>query len=234
MSGHHEEPGLHGQSIPDSSVPVEWHGTAEEQAPVHNPSIGTRRSFLFKLAIGINGLIGMIFAAPILGYIVGPALRKDSDNKRWINLGSTSQFPLGQTRLAEYVAPVVAPNDGDTAKTVCWVRHAEDGKFQVFAINCAHLGCPVRWFEQSKLFLCPCHGGAYYADGSRASGPPERGLFEHELKVEGGNLLILAGQLPTITTTACKGSEPKLKGSEGFVDSNSLTAGNQGGTTWRG
>ena len=31
--------------------------------------------------------------------------------------------------------------------------------------------------------MCPCHGGVYYADGARASGPPERGLFEYEYKV---------------------------------------------------
>src|SRR5262249_12781404 len=42
---------------------------------------------------------------------------------------------------------------------------------------CAHLGCPVEWFQESGLFLCPCHGGVYYANGERASGPPPRGLF---------------------------------------------------------
>jgi Rieske Fe-S protein len=45
--------------------------------------------------------------------------------------------------------------------------------------------------------MCPCHGGAYYADGARASGPPERGLFEHSYKVEGGELKIRAGEMPT-------------------------------------
>jgi Rieske Fe-S protein len=45
--------------------------------------------------------------------------------------------------------------------------------------------------------MCPCHGGAYYEDGSRASGPPERGLFEYAYKVENGNLLIKAGRMPT-------------------------------------
>ena len=34
--------------------------------------------------------------------------------------------------------------------------------------------------------MCPCHGGAYYRDGSRASGPPERGLFEYPYKVTNG------------------------------------------------
>jgi Rieske Fe-S protein len=45
--------------------------------------------------------------------------------------------------------------------------------------------------------MCPCHGGAYYSDGSRASGPPERGLFEYRYKLEQGNLFIDAGQMPT-------------------------------------
>ena len=76
------------------------------------------------------------------------------------------------------------PTDGKTVDTACWVRRIAGDQFQVFAINCAHLGCPVRWFPQSGLFMCPCHGGAYYRDGSRASGPPERGLFEYPYKVE--------------------------------------------------
>jgi Rieske Fe-S protein len=45
--------------------------------------------------------------------------------------------------------------------------------------------------------MCPCHGGAYYADGARASGPPERGLFEYSYKAERGELLIRAGEMPT-------------------------------------
>ena len=81
--------------------------------------------------------------------------------------------------------------------TACWVRRVEGEKFQVFAVNCAHLGCPVRWFPQSGLFMCPCHGGAYYRDGSRASGPPERGLFEYPHKVDNGLITIQAGEMPT-------------------------------------
>jgi hypothetical protein len=70
-------------------------------------------------------------------------------------------------------------------------------KFQVFAINCAHLGCPVRWFPQSGLFICPCHGGVYYSDGSYAAGPPPRGLFSYSYKLEQGKLFINAGEMPT-------------------------------------
>ena len=35
---------------------------------------------------------------------------------------------------------------------------------------------------------------------------PPRGLFEYQYKVEGGKLLIEAGQLPTLSTTASLGA----------------------------
>jgi len=216
---------------PVGEVPREWLGTPQEIASAHASS-NSRRGFLFKLAVGLNALVGMVLAAPIIGYLVGPALKKDAENNSWVSLGPVDGFPVGQTRLAEYVNPVVSPTDGETAKTACWVRHAEDGNFQVFAINCAHLGCPVRWFEQSKLFLCPCHGGAYYIDGSRASGPPERGLFEHKHRIERGSLLILAGQLPTLSTDACNSPKGSLKTLVQSIGAN--TADTTGRSAWNG
>ena len=115
----------------------------------------------------------------------------------WVSLGPVSQFPEGETRLATFRNALVMPTDGKTVDTACWVRRVEGDRFQVFAVNCAHLGCPVRWFPQSGIFMCPCHGGAYYRDGSRASGPPERGLFEYQYKVEKGLITIQAGEMPT-------------------------------------
>jgi Rieske Fe-S protein len=50
--------------------------------------------------------------------------------------------------------------------------------------------------------MCPCHGGVYYEDGSRASGPPPRGLFEYDYKVENGHLWIKGGQMPTLADPA--------------------------------
>lgn len=50
--------------------------------------------------------------------------------------------------------------------------------------------------------MCPCHGGVYYADGSRAAGPPERGLFTYSWKIVAGELHIDAGQMPTLSNTA--------------------------------
>jgi len=167
----------------------------------------SRRALFAKIGLLLNGLIAALLAVPVLGFLLSPVLReRRSASRSWISLGALGRFPEGQTRMATYHNPFVNSWDGETANIACWVRHVEADKFQVFAINCAHLGCPVRWFPQSGLFMCPCHGGVYYADGGRASGPPERGLFEYPYKTEGGELLIEAGELPTPGPSAKAGS----------------------------
>ena len=169
----------------------------EPQGP-KRPGDFSRRQALLKIATLFNAAVGGLLAIPIVGYLLSPVTRgRKSGYDSWISLGAIDQFPSGETRLATYRNPVADASDGETAEIPCWVRHKDGEDFQVFAINCAHLGCPVRWFQQSRLFMCPCHGGAYYEDGSRASGPPERGLFEHPFKILDGKLHIQAGELPT-------------------------------------
>jgi Rieske Fe-S protein len=163
----------------------------------------TRRGLFTKLGILLNGLVAAAMAVPIGRFVLSSVTRGRADGYlSWVSLGPVSQFPEGETRLATFRNPYVMPTDGKTADTACWVRRVDADRFQVFAVNCAHLGCPVRWFPQSGLFMCPCHGGAYYRDGARASGPPERGLFEHPYKVTNGVIAIQAGELPTPGSTA--------------------------------
>jgi menaquinol-cytochrome c reductase iron-sulfur subunit len=163
----------------------------------------SRREVLVKIGLFFNGVVAMALAVPVVRYILSPVVRARNEHEEsWLSLGELERFPVGQTRLATYRNPVVNPWDGETADVPCWVRRVDAQNFQVFAINCAHLGCPVRWFPQSNLFLCPCHGGAYYQDGSRASGPPPRGLFPYHYKIEDGNLFIKAGEMPTTGAAA--------------------------------
>jgi quinol---cytochrome c reductase iron-sulfur subunit, bacillus type len=163
-----------------------------------NETMISRRGLLMKIGILFNGLVATALAVPIVGYLLSSVTRgRASAYLSWVPLGPVSDFPEGETRLRTFRNPYVMPTDGKTVDTACWVRRIGGEQFQVFAVNCAHLGCPVRWFPQSGLFLCPCHGGAYYRDGARASGPPLRGLFEYPYKVENGVVTIQAGELPT-------------------------------------
>jgi menaquinol-cytochrome c reductase iron-sulfur subunit len=165
----------------------------------------TRRTLLFKAGVGFNVVAGALLAIPIVGYVFSTFAHKKLAPEKWISLGDVNKYPAGQTRLAAYKNPFTRPWDGPTADIPCWVRRIDEQKFQVFAINCTHLGCPVRWFQESKLFMCPCHGGAYYEDGGRAAGPPPRGLFEYAVKVDNNQLFIRGGILPTLAEPLSQG-----------------------------
>ncbi len=167
-----------------------------------------RRSFLQWLTYGVGALAAAALAVPFVGYLLG-ALRKPP--LHWVNLGPVGKFPPGETRLETFVNPIHQPWDGMTAHIGVYVRYlgkdekekdpAKQHRFLVFAMNCAHLGCPVTWFPQSGLFMCPCHGGVYYENGEHASGPPPRGLFHAVWRVEKGNLEVQAPHLPTLQNT---------------------------------
>jgi len=169
----------------------------DNDVPSSDETTLSRRGFFTKMGILFNGLVATALAVPIVQFLLSSITHGRNAYLAWVPLGPVSAFPEGETRLATFRNPYVMPTDGKTVDTACWVRRVAGDQFQVFAVNCAHLGCPVRWFPQSGLFMCPCHGGAYYRDGSRASGPPERGLFVYPNKVENGLITIQAGELPT-------------------------------------
>lgn len=158
----------------------------------------SRRNWLFIAGVAVNAVAGALLAVPLVGFVFSSFAEK-KDQRSWIPLGSIDGFPEQTTRLATYRNPFTRPWDGDTADIPCWVRRLKGSEFQIFAINCTHLGCPVRWFSESGLFLCPCHGGAYYEDGTRAAGPPPRGLFQYDYKVEKGELWVKGGEMPTLS-----------------------------------
>jgi Rieske Fe-S protein len=166
------------------------------------PEKPTRRTFGQRLLLWLTGAIGALaalaFAFPVIGYFLGPLKRKASP---WVNLGPVGKFPMNETRLATFDNPLRQPWDGITSNTGVYVRNLGPETFQIFAVNCAHLGCPVEWFPQSGLFMCPCHGGVYYENGAHASGPPPRGLYECVWRVRDGQLEVEAPFYPTLHNT---------------------------------
>ena len=163
---------------------------AKHNSDHSDSAVGPRRSFL-KLFTAIAGVIAAaMVAVPGVGYLAAAVAKRKEEP--WISLGPVSTFPKGETRLKVIKPadnPLAQPWDGVTAQTGVYVRYSGRNEkfkdeFNVFAINCTHLGCPVEWFPQSGLFMCPCHGGVYYEDGERASGPPPRGLYHCVWQVE--------------------------------------------------
>ncbi len=168
-----------------------------------------RRQLLGKMSIGLGVACGAAISVPGVGFVVAPIFRDEPTE--WRAVGKIDAFKIGETVNVVFVDASPLPWAGVTAKTAAWLRRIDQTNFVAFSVNCAHLGCPVRWFAQSKLFLCPCHGGAYYEDGSKAAGPPERGLFEYRHKLDGNTLVIHAGDMPTLATQASCGEKPLIQ-----------------------
>ena len=179
--------------------------------PFTAPVVPERRTFFQRLArwvtVGLGVAATAVLGVPLVGYLLGPARKKKPVDS--VKLGPVDQFPVNETRLATFVNPLGQPWDGMTARTGVYVRYLgkdaeQKDQFVVFAINCAHLGCPVSWFQESGLFMCPCHGGVYYANGERASGPPPRGLFHCAWEVRGKDLWVQAPHYPSLHDTLTK------------------------------
>jgi hypothetical protein len=59
-------------------------------------------------------------------------------------------------------------------------------RFTAFTTYCTHVGCAVRWEEGAQLFMCPCHGGAFHANGTVASGSPSASPRPVPIRVNDG------------------------------------------------
>ena len=176
----------------------------DPHGPPEQVGLPARRTFM-RWLVGLIGAAAAVFLTiPLVRYLVGPLRSPPAD--RWVDLGPVDRFPVNQTRKATFDNPIRQPWDGMTADTAVYVRRLGGNDFLVFAVNCAHLGCPVEWFPQSGLFMCPCHGGVYYASGERASGPPPRGLYPCVYRVTltragVAHLEIQAPHFPTLQDT---------------------------------
>ncbi len=148
----------------------------------------SRRDFLNRLSLGLSGLAGIVLGVPVVGYLLSPLLRPQP--QQWVAVGPVDSFPQGQTVLKPVADPSPLPWAGQTARTAAWVRRTGPQDFIVFSVNCTHLGCPVDWKAQANLFLCPCHGGVYYADGTVAGGPPPHPLFRYNTRIQNDELQV--------------------------------------------
>jgi cytochrome b6-f complex iron-sulfur subunit len=65
----------------------------------------------------------------------------------------------------------------------------------LIAVNptCTHQGCIVAWAAERKLFVCPCHGAAYAADGAIQKEPATKPLAKYEVNVDGQNVMVKLG-----------------------------------------
>lgn len=158
------------------------------------PAVLQRRRFLSRLSVALSGVAGAIVGVPVVGFLVSPLLRRVP--RVWRPVGRLDGFTIGETVSVTFDDASPLPWSGVTARTAAWLRRDDATGFTAFAVNCTHLGCPVRWVPSAELFLCPCHGGVFTRDGSVAAGPPPKPLTRYLVRVRNGQVEIQTAPTP--------------------------------------
>jgi len=165
--------------------------------PDETPEMRSRRKFLSRLTVVLGGVSAVAVGVPVAGFILGPLFKQSP--QAWQPVGDTTQFKVGETVQVNFDDASPLPWAGVTARQAAWLRRNSTTTFTAFAVNCSHLGCPVTWIPTAKLFMCPCHGGVYYADGTVAGGPPPSPLSTYEVRVNAGKVEIRTSDRPLVT-----------------------------------
>jgi menaquinol-cytochrome c reductase iron-sulfur subunit len=160
------------------------------------PSPLKRRSFLARMSIALSAAVGTVLGVPVIGFLLSPLTRKSP--RVWRPVGPVDSFPVGQTVNVRFEDASPLPWAGVTARTAAWLRRDDESHFTAFTVHCTHLGCPVRWVADANLFLCPCHGGVYYPDGTVSAGPPPKPLPQYPVRVHDGQVEILTSPIPIV------------------------------------
>ena len=157
----------------------------------------TRRRMMTGVAHGAGALAAMGFTLPVLGFAAGtPIFERPA--AVWTPVGPAKDFP-NDTYVPKVIT--IVQGVGEIGKTTAYIRGRNpdtaidpdnafpDGvDYLAISTRCMHLGCPVRYVDAAKRFICPCHGGVYDFSGKVAGGPPVRPLDRFHLRLTNGIL----------------------------------------------
>lgn len=131
------------------------------------PEVAGRRDFLkstttVMMAGGMAAGYG-VFAAHAGRYLYPAA----SGEPNWQFVATLEEMILGEalayTTPAGAKVVIARQVEGDTEEA-----------FIALSSVCPHLGCQVHWEAARDRFFCPCHNGAFNAQGEATEGPPAK------------------------------------------------------------
>jgi menaquinol-cytochrome c reductase iron-sulfur subunit len=154
------------------------------------PSPQNRRSFLGALVALGSVFVGALLSVPLIRFAIFPIIRRTTDLKS-SRVGSLREFSsLTEPTLRTIQIEQIDGWRKTVSEKVVYITKDQQNQLRVLTSICPHLGCTVPWSKEKKQFICPCHGGTFSADGSRVSGPSQRGMDTLETSVQDGQLLV--------------------------------------------
>jgi Rieske Fe-S protein len=151
-----------------------------------DPNPPNRRTFLgVASTVAMTGgvLAGYGTFAGMAGRFLYPS---QAQPLAWVFVCEVAKLPRGE--VVRFKAPA--------GQTVSITRKDDKGDvtdFLALLSTCPHLGCQVHWEAQNNRFFCPCHNGAFDADGKAIAGPPKeakQSLGQYPLQINDGLLFI--------------------------------------------
>lgn len=179
--GTEERTGSDGSSHEDAPCPCREEAGSKGRTE-NAPASPDRRRLLSLLALGLGGAGAVAVGVPFAGFLLAPL---DAEDEAWRSVARVDDLAVGETIKVSFLDPAPVPWAGFAARSAAWLRRESDEEFVAFSLYCTHTGCPLMWEEGAQLFLCPCHGGAFYRDGRVASGPPPVPMYRHPIRIRG-------------------------------------------------
>src|ERR1700754_2434437 len=133
----------------------------------------TRRRLMTGTAYAAGAVAASAVALPAIGFAFGTGFERQPVS--WQPVGAPEDFADDT-----YVPRVIRiTNDaiGEAARSTVFIRRRNPridteprdrfNGFVAITTRCAHIGCPVNYYEAAHSFVCPCHGGVYDFRGIR-------------------------------------------------------------------
>ena len=163
--------------------------TLPESSPLGVP-LESRRSFL-GISLGLGSVfVGALLSVPLIRFALFPLLRRTTQLKS-SPVGELSEF----SSLTEPVMRTIHIEQVDgwrkaISEKAVYITKDQQGQLRVLTSVCPHLGCTVPWNKEKSQFICQCHGATFSPDGSRISGPSQRGMDTLQTSVQDGQLMV--------------------------------------------
>jgi menaquinol-cytochrome c reductase iron-sulfur subunit len=152
-----------------------------------------RRSFLKGATLALGGAVGVIFAVPLVRYVLFPVGRKivSSAAEPVDVMAESALVPGGPPVQVAIVA--AEQRDGWNKRDKvgvgsAWLSKDKSGKVTALSAVCPHLGCAIGYDDATKAFRCPCHKSAFGRDGVKKAGPAKRDMDPLPVAVADGRV----------------------------------------------
>ena len=157
---------------------------------VNSPKL-SRREFTSIVTAALGSIMGLLVGVPLIGYIISPAIKKQSEEGDLVSLGPLENYPIGIPTLFTFTRSKVNGWERTANSYGVYVYREDESKIMVLSNVCTHLSCRVTFKEDQNAYVCPCHDASFDIHGEVLGGPPPRPMDEYEWQIdEEGNLLI--------------------------------------------